>query len=143
MSKQEEIRTAIDIYVDNRCLFLHRSCNALGSGYCSSKEEAYRCLMERLTNIGLVLKVEGELPLTKTEEFLLDYNGIKQSDGEGIMSRSRTILPYYPPPSEKYPLTKLHLDGEHIGQRLTGELDSYDRLLKAGYKLVEPLIDEE
>ena len=65
MSRQEEIREVIDLYTDDCCLFPDRSCNALGSGYCSSGPEAYRCLMERLGNIGVVLKVERELPDNK------------------------------------------------------------------------------
>ena len=58
MDKRNEIREAIDTYTDDECLFPDRSCNALGSGYCSSTEEAYQCLMERLTQIGVVIKVE-------------------------------------------------------------------------------------
>jgi hypothetical protein len=62
MNKQEEIREVIDTYTDDGCLFPDRSCNALGSGYCSSDEEAYKCLMQRLDKIGVVIKVDRELP---------------------------------------------------------------------------------
>ena len=66
MSKQEEIREVIDTYVDDGCLYPDRSCKHLShpkvGGYCPSQEDAYKCLMERLGKIGVVIKVEGELP---------------------------------------------------------------------------------
>lgn len=60
MTKQEEIKGILEAWADDCCLFLDRSCNALGSGYCSSSEEAYKCLMERLDKTGVVIKV-GEI----------------------------------------------------------------------------------
>jgi len=62
--KRALIREVIDAYTDDRCLFPDRVCNALGSGYCSSGEEAYNCLMEKLTELGLVIQVEEELPIS-------------------------------------------------------------------------------
>ena len=62
MTKQEEIRKVIDTHVDDGCHFPDRSCDALGSGYCSSADEHYRCLMERLDKIGLAIKADRELP---------------------------------------------------------------------------------
>lgn len=63
MTKQEEIRDVLDKWADDQCLFDERVCTYLGNGdYCSSTEDAYKCLMERLDKIGVVLKVEGELP---------------------------------------------------------------------------------
>ncbi|KKM24121.1 hypothetical protein LCGC14_1608270 [marine sediment metagenome] len=56
-TKQQEIREVIDHYTDDRCLFPDRVCNALGAGYCSSQEEAYKCLLQRLDSQGVVLKV--------------------------------------------------------------------------------------
>ena len=84
MTKQEVIREAIDIYTDDGCLYPDRSCNALGSGYCSSMEESYKCLMERLTKIGVVIKVEMELPMPScsgTEDFRNAY----RAGGERIL----------------------------------------------------------
>ena len=62
MTKQEEIRKVIDTHVDDGCHFPDRSCDALGSGYCSSADEHYRCLTERLDKIGLAIKVDREMP---------------------------------------------------------------------------------
>ena len=62
MTKQEEIKKAIDDYTDNRCLYPDRVCNAFGSGYCPSQDETYLCLIEKLTEKGIVIKVERELP---------------------------------------------------------------------------------
>ncbi len=70
MSKQEEIREAIDTYADNGCLFPDRWCNAWGGNYCSSDIEDYKCLMENLTEIGVVLKGES---LGASHPHLADY----------------------------------------------------------------------
>lgn len=60
MTQQEEIREIIDKHVDDGCHYPDRSCNALGSGYCSSGDEQYKCLMEKLTQIGVVIKAEEQ-----------------------------------------------------------------------------------
>ncbi len=60
MNKREEIRKVIDTYTDDGCLFPDRSCNALCGGYCSSDTESYKCLMERLDKLGVVIQV-GEI----------------------------------------------------------------------------------
>jgi len=62
MSAREDIREVIDIYTDDGCLFPDRSCNALGGGYCSSDGEAYKCLIEKLSKMGVVIKVDKEFP---------------------------------------------------------------------------------
>ncbi len=62
MNKREEIRKVIDTYTDDGCLFPDRSCNALCGGYCSSDTESYKCLMERLDKLGVVIQVDRELP---------------------------------------------------------------------------------
>ena len=62
MTTREEIKESIDTHANGRCLFPDRVCNAFRSGYCSSGWEVYRCLMEKLTLLGVVLKIEGKLP---------------------------------------------------------------------------------
>ncbi len=63
MTKQEELRKAIDIYTDDGCLYLSKGCEwCSGEGYCSSDSNAYTCLMKRFTELGVVLKVDREVP---------------------------------------------------------------------------------
>ena len=61
MSKQTEIREAIDTYTDDTCLYPNKLCQSRGTGryrgYCSSQENAYRCLMLRLDELGVVIKL--------------------------------------------------------------------------------------
>ena len=60
----KEIREVIDLYTEDRCLYPDRECSHRASTvlYCSNSDCAYRCLIERLDSVGVVLKVEGELP---------------------------------------------------------------------------------
>ena len=60
MTKQEEIREAIDIYTDGECLYPNKDClSRSGLDYCRFVEDAYKCLMERLTKIGVVITTRG------------------------------------------------------------------------------------
>ena len=64
---QEEIREAIDTYTDDACLYPRKVCffrkTTFGGNYCTSGEDAYRCLMRRLGELGVVIKVDRELPV--------------------------------------------------------------------------------
>ena len=63
MTKQEEIREVIDAYTDDDCQYHDRPCEFRGSyGYCISTDDAYKCLMKRLDELGVVIKVDRELP---------------------------------------------------------------------------------
>ena len=63
MTKQEEIREVIDAHTDDVCLYQDSPCEFRGSyGYCISTDDAYKCLMKRLSEIGVVIKVDRELP---------------------------------------------------------------------------------
>ena len=63
---REEIREVIDAYTDDECLYQDNPCEflgkVLGGGYCNSAEGSYICLMKRLDELGVVIKIEGELP---------------------------------------------------------------------------------
>lgn len=66
MTKQEEIREVIDTYTDDVCLYPDKDCEFYTEfWYCISSDAAYGCLMKRLDELGVVLKVEGELPDTE------------------------------------------------------------------------------
>ncbi len=63
VTKQEEIREAIDLYVDDECTYLAKDCKwRAKEGYCVSDDDSYICLMERFTELGVVIKVDRELP---------------------------------------------------------------------------------
>ncbi len=65
MTKQQEIREGIDEYVDDDCLYTKTGCVHMPSkdfGYCNDRDGAYKCLTKRLTEIGVVIKVDRELP---------------------------------------------------------------------------------
>lgn len=62
MATREEIKEAIDTYTDDSCLYPDKSCEFCADGYCVSTEQAYKCLMKRFGEIGVVLKVDRELP---------------------------------------------------------------------------------
>ena len=64
---KEEIREVIDKYVDDDCLYpkatcVHRSHKM--PEYCTDNDGAYKCLMERLTELDVVIKVKKILPYT-------------------------------------------------------------------------------
>ena len=65
--KRKQIREVIDTYTDDGCLFPDRSCSALGSGYCSSSEESYKCLMQRLSDLGCVIKLGDDVEIEMTD----------------------------------------------------------------------------
>ncbi len=90
MCKREEIRKVIDTYTDDSCLFPDRSCNALGSGYCSSDTESYKCLMERLDKLGVVIQV-GEISddLIQTASESPKY--FAQGNGIALVSSEKTF----------------------------------------------------
>ena len=62
----EEIREVIDAYTDDVCLYQDSPCEFQGKSglevYCSSAEGSYMCLMKRLSEIGVVIKVDREFP---------------------------------------------------------------------------------
>jgi hypothetical protein len=59
MTKQEEIRELIDLYVDGKCLYPDKDCAWRSEeGYCASDNDAYTCLMKRLSELGVVIKGE-------------------------------------------------------------------------------------
>ena len=62
MTKREEIREVIDIYTDDDCLYPNTTCEWHKGGYCVSGDGSYKCLMKRLDELGVVIKVERELP---------------------------------------------------------------------------------
>ena len=62
-SKREEIRGVIDAFVEDKCLYPDIVCDTISTspflpGYCSSSEGAYKCLMKRLSELDVVIKVE-------------------------------------------------------------------------------------
>ncbi len=63
MTKQEEIRELIDLYTDDECLYPNKDCESRGLfNYCRLGNDAYKCLMKRLGEKGVVLKVAAPLP---------------------------------------------------------------------------------
>ena len=60
MTKQEEIREVIDLYTNDACLYKSKDCESRCPPvyyFCNDEDSGYKCLMERLTEIGVVLKV--------------------------------------------------------------------------------------
>ncbi len=68
MTKQGEIREVIDEYTDDVCLYKSRDCGHHSQPrfeYCLSTEGAYKCLMQRLGELGVaIIDKERELPDT-------------------------------------------------------------------------------
>lgn len=56
MTKQEEIREVIEAYTDDDCLYSKEVCAFRRGEYCISEEGAYKCLMKRLDELGVVIK---------------------------------------------------------------------------------------
>ena len=72
------------------------------------------------------LAEDQSLPLTRMELLLQEYKCLEIKDnGERI----RHILPYYPEPTEEFPLTKLHTRGKYIADKLRSELDAQQDML--------------
>ena len=67
--KQEEIREAIDAYTDDDCLYPDKECEFCRGEYCVSDEDSYKCLMKRLDELGVVIKVDKPLPLPPLDVF--------------------------------------------------------------------------
>ena len=69
MTKQEEIWEVIDEYTNDECLYPEKACARCSKeGYCASGNDAFTCLMKRLGEIGVVLKVQRELPAIGTSD---------------------------------------------------------------------------
>ena len=79
MTKQGEIRKVIDAHSDDQCLYLDGVCkfrsNDFKGVYCSSDDGSYKCLMKRLTEIGVVIKVEREPSTYRNEDGEQRYYG--------------------------------------------------------------------
>ncbi len=58
MTKQEEMRGVIDAHTDDVCLYPNRDCEWRQGGWCVHDENAYKCLMKRLDELGVVIKVK-------------------------------------------------------------------------------------
>ncbi len=54
---REEIREIIDTYTDDGCLYFENDCGFRNDKYCVSDEASYQCLMKRLDELGVVIKV--------------------------------------------------------------------------------------
>jgi len=61
MTKQEEIKKVIEGFVDDECLYPHKVCEFYRSPYCYSSDGAYQCLMTRLNELGVVIKVDATI----------------------------------------------------------------------------------
>jgi len=73
MATREEIREVIDTYIDDGCLYPNKACVWCSKeGYCASGNDAYTCLMKRLTDLGVVIKVDRELPELLESEFCVE-----------------------------------------------------------------------
>ncbi len=63
MTKQEEIKKELFSWADDGCMFLDKHCEHRShlkvGGYCSSNDGSYKCLMERLSDIGVVIYKAG------------------------------------------------------------------------------------
>lgn len=56
---REKIKEVIDAYTDDRCLYPDKDCESRGLyNYCRFSEEAYKCLMQRLDVLGVVIKAD-------------------------------------------------------------------------------------
>ena len=58
MNKQEEIRKIIYTYKSEGCLYPNKTCDFVDL-MCDSGEGAYKCLMKRLSELGVVIKLYG------------------------------------------------------------------------------------
>ena len=60
MATREVIREVIDLYTDDGCLFPDKTCVWHSREYCTSDNDSYACLMQRLDKLGVVIKVENQ-----------------------------------------------------------------------------------
>ena len=76
MPTREEIKGVIDAYTDDVCLYRDNPCEHQGKAglevYCSSAECSYKCLMKRLGELGVVIRV-GEEELEAVDTFGATY----------------------------------------------------------------------
>ena len=113
MTKQEEIREAIDTYTDDRCPFPDDDCEYRAEyGYCISGDDAYKCLLKCLDKLDVVIKVDRELP----------KNPIKITHHLGLSKEEANTR---------------QLERDCFVKVIQ------DQMLKAGYVAVEPLIKGE
>lgn len=63
MTKQQEIREVIDLYTDDECLYPDKDCK-FRDRWCIEGEDAYKCLMKRLGELGVVIQA-GSVKLSK------------------------------------------------------------------------------
>lgn len=89
-----------------------------------------------LSEQGLVLKVEARPPLTETGKLLAEHGFLREdTDGE----RHWTIPVCIPEPTPENPRTQLHIDGEYLANRLSGETKAQDGMIAAGFTDTAPL----
>ncbi|KKN71469.1 hypothetical protein LCGC14_0420480 [marine sediment metagenome] len=61
IAKRIEINKLLKLWADDRCLFEEKTCEHRGVySYCCSEDESLKCLKERLTEQGVVIRVERE-----------------------------------------------------------------------------------
>ena len=60
--KRQEIEQVILAWRDDTCLYPEKECEHRSKGWCTSEEEAMECLKKRLDELGVVIKVDKELP---------------------------------------------------------------------------------
>ncbi len=61
-ANRREVREILEKWRDDECLYPKKVCEWC-SQYCVNEEEAYKCLYERLSSLGVVLAdPKGELP---------------------------------------------------------------------------------
>ena len=60
---KEGFRSILDRYADDDCLFPGKVCEFFRNSYCGNSDGAYKCLLQKLSELGIVRKVEGPLPL--------------------------------------------------------------------------------
>jgi len=65
-TRREEVRETFDKWRDDQCFHLEaRYCSCRDSGYCVDENAAWCCFVETLSDLGVCIKVEGELPEIK------------------------------------------------------------------------------
>ena len=76
MTKRGEIKKVIDAFSDDACLYPDEPCVYRTDKYCLSSKNAYKCLMKKLAELGVVIRIDRELPEKLKEvffELLEDY----------------------------------------------------------------------
>ena len=95
MTKQEEIKEVVDTYTDDTCLYPDVECKARGTdNYCRFPDDAYKCLMKRLDGLGVVIKVDRELPDNKVwHKAEREFEAYCAGKNELIMAGYVAIIP--------------------------------------------------